>query len=634
MSHLLLLLLASSGAPPGSLDYFKILVVDEATGRGVPLVELKTVNDIRYYTDSHGVVAFHEPGLMDQRVFFHIASHGYEYPQDAIGYRGCRLVTQPGGKAVLKIHRVNIAERLYRVTGAGVYRDSVLVGDSVPLKKPLLNARVFGSDSVVNTVFKNKIYWFWGDTNRPSYPLGNFHVPGATSLLPEDGGLDPERGVQLCYFEGKQGFAKPTAQMPGRGPTWIGALVTVKDETKPERLFARYVKIKSPLEVYEHGLVEFNDDTKEFEKRVQFDLDAPIAPGGHPVKHRVEGQEYVYFVSPFPSVRVRATGEHLQDLSKYEAFTCLQPGCTEDAPVVDRRPDGTLNYAWKSDAPPMNWRIQSKLVSEKKLHPEELWFQTRDVTTGKPILNHGGSVYWNASRGRWVNIALETFGTSVLGEIWFAEADSLLGPWSYARKIVTHDKYSFYNPKQHPMFDKFNGRVIFFEGTYTAMFSGNEERTPRYNYNQIMYQLDLSDPRLALPVPVYRCSGPQGQVGLATRKSQRWRDGSARVAFYALDRPIQGSVAVRAASGDEDQTGGLQLFTFPDGAAPDCLFYALPVDGEDPPATSAPLYEFVDPQGRREYSTNRDGPFEGFQLQEQPICRVWEDPKNPLESWQ
>ncbi|MBP86631.1 MAG: hypothetical protein CMJ64_07945 [Planctomycetaceae bacterium] len=48
------------------------------------------------------------------------------------------------------------------------------------------------------------------------------------------------------------------------------------------------------------------------------------------------------------------------------------------------------------------------------------------------------------------------------------------------------------------MLDKDGGRVIFFEGTYTNMFSGNNDQTPRYNYNQIMYKLDLSDPRLRL----------------------------------------------------------------------------------------------------------------------------------------
>src|SRR5947209_632238 len=100
-------------------------------------------------------------------------------------------------------------------------------------------------------------------------------------------------------------------------------------------------------------------------------------------------------------------------------------------------------------------------------------------------------------------IAVEAGGTSMLGEVWYAEADTPLGPWAYARKIATHDKYSFYNPKQHPEFDKDGGRVIFFEGTYSATFSGNPDPTPRYDYNQVMYKLDLSDPRLNLPVPVY-----------------------------------------------------------------------------------------------------------------------------------
>ena len=48
---------------------FRIHVVEEGTGRGVPLVELKTVNQIRYVTDSNGIVAFDEPGLSTVRSF-------------------------------------------------------------------------------------------------------------------------------------------------------------------------------------------------------------------------------------------------------------------------------------------------------------------------------------------------------------------------------------------------------------------------------------------------------------------------------------------------------------------------------------------------------------------------------------
>ena len=38
---------------------------------------------------------------------------------------------------------------------------------------------------------------------------------------------------------------------------------------------------------------------------------------------------------------------------------------------------------------------------------------------------------------------------------------------------------------------------MYFEGTYAETFSGAPSKTPRYDYNQVMYRLDLSDPRLA-----------------------------------------------------------------------------------------------------------------------------------------
>src|ERR1700693_4541512 len=115
---LLLGVMLGADSAPQAGKYFKITVVDEETGRGVPLVELRTVNQLRYYTDSNGVVAFYEPGLMGQPVFFHVRSHGYEFPKDGFGFRGKALKVTPGGTTTLKIKRLNIAERLYRVTGA------------------------------------------------------------------------------------------------------------------------------------------------------------------------------------------------------------------------------------------------------------------------------------------------------------------------------------------------------------------------------------------------------------------------------------------------------------------------------------------------------------------------------------
>ena len=135
---------------------------------------------------------------------------------------------------------------------------------------------------------------------------------------------------------------------------------------------------------------------------------------------------------------------------------------------------------------------------------EEGWYQLRDVITDAVLKPHAGSVAWNEYRHRWVFVLQEDRGLAGNGEIWFAEADTPVGPWVYARKIVTHDNYSLYNPVHHPFLDQDGGRLIYFEGTYSDTFSGAKRRTPRYDYNQMMYRLALDDPRLVLPVPVYR----------------------------------------------------------------------------------------------------------------------------------
>ena len=478
--------------------YFRITVVDEATGRGVPLVELKTVNNVLYYTDSNGIVAFHEPGLMDRRVFFHVKSHGYEYPKDGFGYRGKALAVKAGGSAVLKIKRLNIAERLYRQTGGGIYRDSLLVGAPVPTKAPALNGQVLGQDSVVNAVYGGKIHWFWGDTNRPGYPLGNFHVPGATSELPAKGGLNPDVGVNLAYFLKEDGFAKETARLPGRGPTWINGLTVLRDPDGRERMFAHYVKIKPPLTTYERGIVEFRDEKQIFEQVVEFALAAPGHPHGHSFEHTIDGRNYVYFTAPYPHTRVPANPRSFLRQESYETYTCLKAGSRREELRLDRDADGKLVYAWKKNAPLLTARDQDRLIKSGRMKPEEALFRMTDAATGQRVIAHRGSVYWNAYRQRWVMIFCETGGASMLGEIWYSEAEKPLGPWTKARKIVTHDRYSFYNPKQHPMFDQEGGRTIYFEGTYTHTFSGNPDQTPRYDYNQIMYRLDLTDERLRL----------------------------------------------------------------------------------------------------------------------------------------
>jgi hypothetical protein len=480
---------------------FAIRVVDEQTGRGVPLVELRTVHCVRYWTDSNGLIALLEPGLMNQKVFFGVKSHGYEFPNppDAFGARGAFLDVKPGGRAEVKIRRLNIAERLYRITGEGIYRDSVLLGEPVPIRQPVLNAQVIGQDSVQMAEYRGKLYWLWGDTNRLGHPLGHFGTAGATSLKPGAGGLDPAKGVDLTYFADAGGFSRPMCAVPGPGMKWMDGLAVARDEAGAERLIVRFSRMKSLGECYERGIAIFDDQKDAFELLAPLALDEALCPSGQAFRHRAADQEHLYFAVPFPALRVKADLKSVRDPHAYEGFSCLALGTryAKGATKLDRDPGGRLVWAWKRDTAPLGQAELWELGKAGLLKVEELWNKTADAETGRQVTAHAGSVAYNAFRKRWIMIFHERGGaSSFLGEVWYAESDAPEGPWERARKIVTHDRYSFYNVRHHPEFDQEGGRLIYFEGTYTAMFSGNPDPTPRYEYNQMMYRLDLSDPRL------------------------------------------------------------------------------------------------------------------------------------------
>jgi len=489
---------ADQGAPAGC---FRIRAVDGESGRGVPLVELRTTNSIRSYTDSNGLVAFAEPGLMNQKVFFFVSSHGYEYPKDGFGFAGVALDVTPGGRAEIRLKRVDVAERLYRVTGQGIYGDSLLLGEPVPIAEPVLNAQVMGQDSVQAAVYRGKIRWFWGDTARPGYPLGQFRVSGATSTLPADGGLDPSVGVDLEYFVDADGFSKQMCPMPEakEGAVWLDGVMVVPQEGGRERLVAHYARMKSLGEMLEHGFVVYDDESQTFGKVVAFDLGKQWqCLQGHPASVTDGGTEYRVFPRPYPVVRVRADLAHVKDQGSYEAFTPLVPGSSyrEKDSQVERDSGGRAVWGWKPDTDSVGQSEEKQLIDAGLLAPQEARFQLKDVDTQHAVLLHSGTFSYNAFRRKWILIGVQVFGSSFLGEVWFAEADSPTGPWQWARRIVTHDRYSFYNPAHHPFFDQEGGRIIYFEGTYASTFSGNTDPTPRYDYNQIMYRLDLSDPRL------------------------------------------------------------------------------------------------------------------------------------------
>ena len=490
-------LAASFAASP---QFFEIQVVDAQTGRPVPLVELKMVNHLRFVTDSAGRVAFSEPGLWGQDVFFHVSSHGYQIKKDGFGMAGVRLKPVHGGREIIRINRTQIAERLYRVTGEGIYRDSVLLGYEPPTKRPLLNGLVLGQDSTMPVIYRDQIYWFWGDTMRLAYPLGNFRTSGAVSDLPGQGGLDPAVGINLLYFTNENGFSKEMCPFePKHGLIWLDGVLTVNDPAGRERMLARWLHLEKLGVEFAHGICLYSDDRDIFERLATFDLEQKWrSPHGRPFPVEEDGQKYYYFGNGFANVRARADWHALTNLNSYEAWSCLAEGQWKvgKETKLNRDARGKLVYRWTTDALPTGSKEEKELISAGLMKSEEARFQPVDVESGKAIQIHHGTIRWNSWRKRWILIASELGGTSLLGETWFAEARTPVGPWKKARKIITHDRYDFYNPVHHDFFDQEGGRVIYLEGTYVNTFSGNPENTPRYDYNQIMYRLDFDDERL------------------------------------------------------------------------------------------------------------------------------------------
>lgn len=454
--------LAAAAAP-----WFGIRVVDAETGEGVPLAELRTVNEVALLSDNAGRIAFHEPAFMDREVFFHVASPGYEVEKDGFGFRGVRLTPKAGGEATVKLNRVNIAHRVARLTGAALHRDSELLGAPVPLRN---SAEVLGQDSVQGVRYNGRLFFLWGDTNVARYPLGNFRTTSA--WLPAD--AHPSGGLAYEYFHepGKPGELRKMLPLDGKGAAWMFGLHVLPGDEGREVLLSGFSVHLSLAERTRQGIARFDDEKGVFTVAADVDnAEKWRTPRGVTVRHG----GHVYFASPFLHTRVAATVADFTNPKSYEAF---------------RFDPASNQWSWQREAPPT---MQSDRVPAERAR-----FALKN-TEGAEVRIHTASVKWNAWRKRWVLIGVQWGGKddpSVLGEVWYAESASPEGPWKRAVKVATHPRYSFYNPVHHDFFDSEDGRVIWFEGTYTREFSGNPVATPRYDYNQLMYRLDLADPRL------------------------------------------------------------------------------------------------------------------------------------------
>jgi len=470
-------------------------------------------------------------------------------------------------------------------------------------------------------------------------------MSGAVSDLPGHGGLDPALGINLEYYVDENGFSKKMCPLKERGMVWADGLLTVKDNEGRQRMIAKFDRLINMSDIRERGLLVFNDATKTFEPLVRsggIDF-LPFPASGHAFSVNTEGRKYYYFALPFPltvRMRVRAEWNDVIDPNHYEVLTALKPkkSIGRRAPQLNLGKSETP-YSWLSFAQLVGDDVSAKTSVIEALKKEKQNVHLYDIESGRKIIPHGGTVYFNAYRQRWAAIFVQQFGeSSFLGEVWYAEADTPVGPWAYARKIVTHKKYSFYNPKQHPLFDKDDGRVLFFEGTYTFTFSGSAENaTPRYDYNQIMYRLNVDDPRLALPVAVYQIRDKQdGRDYLlrdGVKKAGKW-DFVESIPFYAIEpaRAYEGLVGVyvHKIPGKNGQTYSLTVKRPLPNAKP--LFYALSTtDTGNENSSVVSLYEYhhADTEERL-YSIQAQLGKKGWARTEKPLCGVWKAPANIL----
>jgi len=307
-------LMACLTASCGAGELCRIDIVDAESGWPVPLVELCTTHHVRFVSDNAGRIAFDLPELMRVETWFSVEGHGYGVPKDGFGYRGVRLTPVPGGHLTVKVSRSLPAKRLGRITGAGIFGESQKLG----LESAWREQGILGCDSVQTAVYGGKLWWAWGDTTLARYPLGLFHMIGATTELQPLGSFEPPVRLRYEYFADGAGTPRVIARMPGDGPTWINGCVSLPDASGKPRLVACYTKIEPPLAPYEVGLCVWNDGKERFDRhRVIWKRSAespkpPSAPEGHPVIWTDEGgREWVLFGDP---ISAAAVCRHLRGL--------------------------------------------------------------------------------------------------------------------------------------------------------------------------------------------------------------------------------------------------------------------------------------------------------------------------------
>jgi hypothetical protein len=503
--------------------YFGIRIVDRDTHEGVPLVQLRTSNYIVNYSDSQGYVAFFEPGMMDHDVWFSVLTDGYTFSDD----RTCKpsithpcdsgiiLHTTPGKIITLTVERKQLAERVFRLTGQGIYRDSVLLNIPTPINESSMEmVAPIGQDTLMLTKYKGLNYWFFGDTVcAPSARQENCngygqHTIAATSI--DQANQAPVLQYFTSNINGMQ-WPKPVTPVGDLNMnTWTAAPFVINAGTPQEAMYAFYLKPYSTSadpSPDKTGLVKWNESKQQFELLIEWPLNNGMEwlSNGHVVSAFAPGEGvdgYVYFAGSF--VLVRAPKNKIAQLSAWESLTPLLSGSDMNNPKID--PKG---WGWKKGMPVFHQSDETTLIAKGIMPLSQARMQIVDSITKKPVVVDSGVVHWNAFLKKYILV----FGN---GQLYLAMSDSMTGPWNTAVVIAQHEDThsSCYNSIQVSALSDATERNIYVACSYTSMWSNDAPAAgipnvwstclfgqnahqncapvvPRYEYNNLVYRLDL-----------------------------------------------------------------------------------------------------------------------------------------------
>ena len=401
----------------------------ESRRRLLQVMHLSRTAEAGALSASFAHIAFDEPGLMGRRVFFGVAAHGYEFAKDGFGIRGVVLEPKPGGSARLKIRRLNIAERLYRITGYGIYRD---LGPA----RPEAAGRRAAAQRRGDRPGRHPQRGLQGQAllvlrrHRPARLR-----PG--QLRHGRGHDRPAREARPGRRDRPQVLHRPgwlrEAHGPdeGEGVVWLFGLAVLPDESGRERMIAYFHRRRGLGPCWRRASSPIT--TPRTSSR-----SSRMSRSGRPYSHRLPVPR------PGPRGRVRqlhgpipgpAGPGRLEELPGPRLVRGLHlpgPGTRyvdKDKARLERDGDGRLVWAWKRDTPPLGPKEQQGLIEAGKMRREESPFRLQDADGGKPIVLNNSSCFWNGYRKKYILIASEHLGATALGEVWYSEADRPEGPW-------------------------------------------------------------------------------------------------------------------------------------------------------------------------------------------------------------